>query len=224
MDNCIYNSTCELYHTDVCNNSCIRYIEMNSLLKNSRIPKNMQRIIDLYPDNCDLNSFIQLKQIKDNIDEYISDNQLNLYIYSRFTGNGKTSWAIKLMLKYFDKIWVGNGLKPRGLFLNVPTFLLKLKDFNNIDMELQQIKKLIPEVDLIIWDDISSTKLSDYDNSQLLSYIDERILSGKANIFTSNVNEETLKDVLGNRLSSRIWNNSIKIELKGTDRRGETVD
>ena len=181
----------------------------------------MQKTIDLYPDNIDYDSFIKLKHIKDSIKEWVDSKEFNLYIYSQHTGNGKTSWAIKLMLKYFDRIWAGNGLQTRGLFISVPNLLSRLKDFNTVDNELSEIKKLIPEVDLIIWDDISSTKMSEYDNSQLLNFIDQRILNGKANIFTSNVSQETLEAVLGNRLASRIWNSSVKIELKGKDRRGE---
>ena len=184
----------------------------------------MQKSIDLYPDTVDYNSFVKLKNIKNSIKEWVNSKEFNLYIFSTHTGNGKTSWAIKLMLKYFDEVWAGNGLQTRGLFINVPNLLARLKDFNTVDTDLQDIKKLIPEVDLIIWDDISSTKVSDYDSSLLLNFIDQRILNGKANIFTSNVNKETLETVLGNRLASRIWNSSIKIELRGKDRRGDIID
>ena len=221
---CIYNKVCNLHGSEDCGDGCVRYIEITNLLEKSRIPKSMCKTIDLYPDNVDYDSFVKLKHIKDSIKSWVEDNTFNLYIYSNHTGNGKTSWAIKLMLKYFDEIWAGNGLQTRGLFISVPNLLSRLKDFNNKDTELQEIKKLIPEVDLIIWDDISSTKVSDYDNSQLLNFIDQRILSGKSNIFTANVDKETLEKVLGNRLSSRIWNSSIKIELKGKDRRGDIID
>lgn len=224
METCIYKDVCNLVNTSQCCESCTRYLEISYLLAQSRIPKNMCKSIELYPDNIDYDNFVKLKEIKNSIKQWIDSGEFNLYLYSKHTGNGKTSWAIKLMLKYFDTVWAGNGLKPRALFINVPNLLLRLKDFNNIDADLAEIKKLMLEVDLVIWDDISSTKQSDYDNTQLLNFIDHRILSGKCNIFTSNTDAEQLKEVLGNRLSSRIWNNSIKIELKGKDRRGDIVD
>lgn len=221
---CIYDKVCTLKDTNNCNNDCLRYIEMTTLLQNSGLPKNLWKTIDLYPDNVDYDSFVKLKHIKDNIDELVDNRSFNLYIYSNHTGNGKTSWAVKLMLKYFDRIWAGNGLRTRGLFINVPNLLSRLKNFNNTDTELENIKKLIPKVPLIIWDDISSTKISDYDNSLLLNFIDQRMLNGKANIFTSNVDNTVLEKSLGNRLSSRIWNSSIRIELKGKDRRSGNID
>ena len=35
---------------------------------------------------------------------------------------------------------------------------------------------------------------------------------------------DKLTEILGNRLASRIWNSSIKIELRGKDRRGDIID
>ena len=40
------------------------------------------------------------------------------------------------------------------------------------------------------------------------------------NIFTGNLGEERLKDFVGGRLASRIWNTSDVIEFVGEDRRG----
>ena len=115
----------------------------------------------------------------------------NLYIASQMSGNGKTSWAIKLMLKYFDEIWAGNGFNIRALFISVPTFLLKCKDFKVADPAFDQLKRDLLKVDLVVWDDIASTNISAYDYSQLLMYLDARVLSGQANIFTGNY--ETLE-------------------------------
>lgn len=189
---------------------------MKYLMDNSGIPKNRQ-----YPQalvaGIDYDAFMQLSDIKDDIITFVESGQ-NLYLCSENTGNGKTSWSIKLMLKYFDQMWAGNGFKERGLFIHVPTFLSKLKNFN--DPLLTSYKESVSNVDLICWDDIASTKLSEYDISQLLIFIDQRIVDGKANIFTGNiVTEQNLEKVLGSRLASRIWNTSEVIKLVGKDRR-----
>lgn len=214
MMNCPYNAVC----TQTCSSACIRYLEIRALLDSSNIPKNRQCAVTLTPDDCDYDTFCTLADIKDGISQFISDGN-NLYIVSKNTGNGKTTWAIKLMLRYFDDIWPGNGLKPRGLFIHVPTFLLKCKDFNNVDSKFEELKSRILTSDIVVWDDIGSTGVTNYDMSQLLMYIDQRILSGHSNIYTGNLMFDDLNKLLGSRLASRIWNTSAIAELRGKDKR-----
>lgn len=217
MKDCWYKTVC----TNTCSDSCIRYSEMKYLMDNSGIPEKRQYPDELIADN-DLQSFLKLADIKDDIVNFVNSGE-NLYICSKFTGNGKTSWAIKLMLKYFDEIWAGNGFRVRGLFLNVPTTLIKLKDFN--DPSLNELKNTIIKTDLVIWDDIAASYMTNYDLSQLLIYIDQRILMQKANIFTGNLTDESqLIKLFGDRLASRIWNCSQVIEFRGKDRRGTVTD
>ena len=221
-DKCIYNSVCGMVASNDCNANCLRYIETDYLLKSSNIPEYLQKPINLYPDNVDYESFLSLREIKDTITDKINAGNFNLYLYSSHTGNGKTSWAVKMMLRYFSDIWAGNGLRPRGLFISVPDLLYRLKDFNTVDEKLKEWQQLIPKVDLIIWDDIASTKMSDYDCSRLLQFLESRM--GKSNIFTANADRGTLFQTVGNRLASRIWLNSVRIELKGRDKRGGNDD
>lgn len=199
--------------------SCVKYMEMKYLIEESGIPKAKQRPIVLSAEDVDYSAFLRLSEIKDDIESFVS-NGTNLYIVSKNTGNGKTSWAIKLMLRYFDRIWSGNGFNVRGYFIHVPTLLLRLKDFGNKDPELSEIKKILVGADLVIWDDIGSLGMSNYDLSQLLMYLDQRIITEKANIFTGNLMEDDLEHTLGTRLFSRIWNTSEHIILYGKDRRG----
>lgn len=212
--NCLYKEVCN----NECVSNCIRYLEMEALLNQSNIPKNMQRIISLSPEDCDYDAFCKLADIKEEIVDFVNAGK-NLYIVSTNTGNGKTTWSIKLMLKYFNDIWIGNGFNTRGVFIHVPTFLLKCKDFNNKDTEFEELKSRLIDVDLVIWDDIGSNGLSNYDLSQLLMYIDQRVLSGKSNIFTGNLLEQELNRLLGSRLASRIWNTSEIVQFYGKDKR-----
>lgn len=192
---------------------------MDYLLYHSQIPKKQQFPISLVPENKDYDNFVYLADIKDDIVNFVNNGE-NLYITSNYTGNGKTSWAIKMLLKYFDSVWSGNGFRIRGVFIHVPTFLNKLKsDIKNPDLEFESLVSCLVDVDLVIWDDIASTGLSQYDHSQLLTYIDQRVLSGKSNIFTGNIpDRESLEKSVGARLTSRILSDEI-VELKGRDRR-----
>lgn len=213
---CWYHNVC----TVDCNNpdTCIRYLEMKYLMDNSCIPKSKQIPQTLFAPDCDIGAYKRLAEIKSEIKDFV-DTGMNLYIASDTTGNGKTSWAIKLMLKYFDNIWAGNGFKTRGIFIHVPTFLLKCKDFNNRDEKFEELKSAICDVDLVIWDDIASTDVSAYDYSQLLMYIDNRILNGLSNIYTGNYeSKDRLSKRIGSKLTSRIWSDTTEvITFKGGD-------
>lgn len=189
---------------------------MKYLLDTSGIPKSRQYPQELIAD-VDLNAYRKLADIKLDIVDFVGSGS-NLFICSQNTGNGKTSWAIKLMLRYFNEIWAGNGFRARGLFVNVPTLLLQLKNFENPLPE--EFKQHLMDVDLVIWDEIASTSISNYDYSNLLMFLDYRILNDKSNIFTSNaVTKDELEKNVGAKLASRIWNTSEVIEFRGKDRR-----
>lgn len=216
---CVFNEVCT---KEDCNGNCIRFNEFNFLLEKSNLslnkanPKNLK----LIPEEQDLQAFKQLNSIKNNIVEFVNNGD-NLYLYSNQCGNGKTTWSIKMLLKYFNCVWIGNGFRPRGVFINVPTFLNDLR--NNISSrneKVEELKKLVSQVDLVIWDDVGAVNIKDYDHLILLSYIDQRVMEGKSNIYTGNLSESQLERTVGQRLYSRIWNNSIRVELFGNDRRG----
>ena len=195
---------------------------MKYLMDNSGIPKNRQYPQELVAD-VDLEPYRMLADIKDDIVSFVENGQ-NIFICSRNTGNGKTSWAIKLMLRYFHEVWPGNGFKKRALFVNVPTLLLQLKNFNNPLPE--EYKQLLMDIDLVVWDEIASTSITNYDHGNLLMFLDYRIAAEKSNIFTSNATSvRELENILGNKLASRIWNTSTIIQFNGKDRRyGRTTD
>lgn len=213
ISNCWYRNVCTNIECD----SCIRYLEMKYLLDNSGIPEHRQQPTVLTVDEADYNAYCQLADIKDHIMDFVKDGS-NIFICSENTGNGKTTWAIKLLLKYFDNVWAGNGFKIRGMFVHVPTLLLQLKNFDNPLSE--EYKKNLMECDIVVWDDIAGSTISAYDYGQLLSYIDYRFLVNKPNILTSNcTDKKSFEKLLGSKLASRIWNTSTIIKFIGSDRR-----
>lgn len=203
-----------------CEQVCPKYLEMKYMMDNSGIPINKQKPIILQPQDCDYEAFCQLAEIKKNIVDFVSDGR-SLYITSTNVGNGKTSWSLKLLMKYFEESWEWNGFNVRGVIVHVPTFLMKCKDFKTVDEEFERLKRNLLDVDLVVWDDIASSDISGYDLSQLLMYIDARSFKELSNIYTGNLpSRESLEDALGVRLTSRIWNSRTEvIELKGGDRR-----
>lgn len=213
---CWYYSSCQ----KKCSTACIRYLEMKNLIDSSELPELFRYPKSLEPENVDYNAFCRLADIKDGILEFVKTGS-NLYICGEKTGTGKSTWASKLMLKYFDNIWAGNGFTIRGKWVHVPSLLINLKDFSNpVNANGNKLKSILCSCDLVVWDDIASTGLSNYDLSQLLTLIDTRVFNCKANIFTGNItSEEEMEKVLGSRLTSRIWNKSEIITFRGKDRR-----
>ena len=104
-----------------CSDVCGGYRVLRALYKLSRMPVKYQYKIDLIPDDKDMESFITLNEYKENILTNV-ENGDGLYIWSENTGNGKTSWACKIMSYYFRKIAFKSGLENEGLYIYLPTF------------------------------------------------------------------------------------------------------
>lgn len=210
---CWYKDTCD----DDCE-KCSTYFQMKWQMEHSGLPPAKQKVIDLWiTDEIDRSAFKRLSDIRKNIVDFVEQGK-NLYICSNYTGNGKTSWAIKMLHTYFHYTAVGNYENLKGMFVSTTDLLLKLKDFN--EPLSKTYKNALETVDVVIWDDIAVTGISLYDFTHLYSIIDKRILAEKSNIFTSNQPEySSLEDLLGSRLASRIYHTSEIIELRGKDMR-----
>ena len=210
---CWYIEVCD----DDCSN-CIIYPQMKWQFDNSGLPKSKYKPIKLTPQPVDKSAFKQLADIRKNIDQFVKDGK-NLYICSTTPGNGKTSWAIKMLQTYFHYVAEGNLFNVKGMFVSVPNLLIKMKDFDNPN--LAEFKENLQSTDLLVLDDIAVTGLSQFDYLQLFTLVDNRMLAEKSIIFTSNnVTLDDLEKSVGVRLASRVWRNSTIIELRGDDRRG----
>lgn len=220
MCNCWLKDNCKQLHCKD-EGGCLILYKLNYLYNEAYIPEKLRKHVDLRidDDGSDYDAFVQLKGIQDNIVDFV-DSGKQLYIHSSIAGNGKTSWSLRLVQTYFKKIWLKTELRCRALFINVPSFLLALKDNISVKNEyIKHIKENIFEADLVIWDDIGTKSATQFEHENLLSMIDQRIGSGKANIFTSNLNDAEMHEALGDRLASRICNLGINIEFKGGDKR-----
>ena len=216
---CWYSGVCDNY-ADGCEVNCIKYKEMKFLMENSNIPVAKRVPIALKVAKVDQEAYQRLSDIRKGIYDFVNEGK-SLYITSDTVGNGKTSWSLKLLMGFFEEMLGESGFEPVGIFIHVPTFIAKCKDFKTVDYEFEQLKKNLMNVDLVVWDDIASTDLTGYDLTQLMVYIDSRCMNEYANIYTGNItNRADMIDLLGARLTSRIWGNKTEvIEFHGGDRR-----
>ena len=216
------NENCWLYnncsHVD-CDKSCIKRIKLDFLYSAGLITEKQRIRFKFNPDKRDIDTFKYLADISKNIIKFVEIGG-NLYIHSKQCGNGKTSIALRLVQSYLDKIWATSALECRVLFINVPRYLLEVK--NNISEKvdyIQHINKNVLIADLVIWDDIGTKGLTQFEHENILSMINARIDAGKANIYTSNLSKEELHNSVGDRLYSRVYSLSEDIELFGDDYR-----
>ena len=201
---------------------CPRLFRMNYLYEQSllSVKQRHHKPLRLDADGTDRNEFNKLKSIEDNIEKFV-ETGTNLYIHSPISGNGKTEWSLRLLQSYIGKIWFKSDLRCRVLFINVPRYLISLKESITTPSEyVDHIKKNIFNADIVVFDEIGIKAATTFEFENLLNFINTRIDLGKSNIYTSNLTAQELNDRLGSRLYSRILNMSVDIEFKGADKRG----
>lgn len=204
-----------------CDKFCLKYFKLDKLYTNALIPLNLRKRIALRCEEVDADKFELLSGFEHNIMSFVNEGT-NLYIHSQRCGNGKTSWALRLVQAYFNKIWLKSPLEgSRALFINVPRYLLAIKQ--NISEKsdyVHHIKQNVLNADIVVWDEVGSKGLTEYEHENILSLINSRVNDGKSNIYTSNLTKEELHETVGDRLYSRIINSSVVVELNGLDKRG----
>lgn len=212
---CWYGSGCTL-RTERCQKTCPLYLEMNYMIVNCGMPDATPYIKTLIPTtDTEFKSYERLQNIKDNIVDYVTAGH-DIFIVSNYSFTGKTSWAIKLMYRYFDRIWSGNGFKVRGYFLYVPDFVTKLKAFSYKETaEYKEIMHNLEHCDLVIWDAVTDVTLNEHEQGLLGSILGKRFMKGKANIYTGNAKVDL--EVLGRNLADKI-NMAERILLDGQSR------
>lgn len=191
-------------------------------LNNSLIPKRYLNEISLIPAKVDEQVFKELNNIKLNIKEFVDKGE-NLLICSNNVGNGKTTWSIKFLKEYIDEV---QNIKFKNncpaLFINVTNFLNE-KKLSISDPELHSkvidTERKILSAKLVVFDDLGVRDISQFDIGNLYYWIDERTNNMKSCIFTSNLLPKQLRNILDERLYSRIVKYSTIKEIKDGDNR-----
>lgn len=217
---CPYRNNCN--GIDCSKEFCMKKYRLDLLYRNSLLPETAKQTKKLFidADGTDLTQFQQLAQLENSIVDFVKAGH-NLYLHSYICGNGKTSWAIRLLTAYINRIWPKSNLGCQALYVEVSKYLQGLKNkISGInDPEVDFISQNIMEADLVVWDDIATKGGTEFELNHLLNIINTRVMNHKSNIFTTNLGKQEILKALGERLASRICNNSIDIELHGADKR-----
>lgn len=225
--NCYLTDTCWKYQNKdtSCkseNKFCPRFFRMDYLYNQALLSVKQRQYTPLAidADGTDREQFGTLKAIEDNIEKFVEQGT-NLYIHSPISGNGKTEWSLRLIQSYISKIWFKSDLRCRALFINVPRYLIALKESITTPSEyVSHVKKNIFDADIVVFDELGIKAATTFEYENLLNFINTRIDLGKSNIYTSNMIPSELNERLGSRLYSRIQHMSVDVEFRGADKRG----
>lgn len=219
VKNCPYKTKCKGIDCD--KDFCERKYRLDSLY-NQSLMTELQRVpltLVIDADKTDREEFTYLAFIEKNIEEFVKSGH-NLYLHSYKCGNGKSSWALRFLQAYFNKIWHKSNFGCQGLFISVPRYLLERKaQISGYSEYADFVNKHVLDADIVVWDDIATKVGTEFELSHLLNFINARMDAGKCNIFTSNLGRKELEAALGERLASRICNLSYEVELHGADKR-----
>ena len=220
---CYLDYNCKKFKEGNCKESefCIRKFREDELFDLGLIELNQRYRFPMRVfSEEESRTYKRLSDIEKNILQEVEQGH-NFYIYSTTCGNGKTAWSLRLAQSYIDKVWHNSEIKCRVLFVSVPKFLLELKsNISERSSYIDHIRKYVLDADLVIWDDIGSKCGTEFEIENMLSIINNRLDNGKSNVYTSNVGPQTLENILGPRLSSRIKGMSESFNFLEKDKRG----
>lgn len=148
-------------------------------------------------------------------------------------GRGKTHLAIALArIRFLQTIYGDYDQYAKRLkihedrfpcFLPAVEFFLELKQsFDSRDGESESsVIKKYSDKNLLIVDDLGSEKVSDWSRQVFYTLLDRRYRDMKQTIITSNLSLSDLAQQIDVRISSRILEMGVAIQLKGTDMRAK---
>lgn len=195
------------------------------LLESSNVPEIYWDEIKLVVPDKDKQAYDRLSEIKKNIIDY-SEPSLslkNLLICSDRTGNGKTSWALKILQYYIFKaaqcLYYQTEEDAWGYFVTTSKFVSLSKEYDNRRrQQFYEMQDMVSKSRVVVFDDIAVGEYSRAEYMALYTAIEDRVFNHKFCIFTSNFvdeNNPVLVDRLGARLVDRIYCTSEKIILNG---------
>jgi DNA replication protein DnaC len=126
------------------------------------------------------------------------------------TGTGKT-WAAWRIAEYA----VLSGYARRISFVGAAKF----RELISPPADYPALSRL-GTTDLLIMDDLGALRLSDWDREHLYGVIDERWSHRRPTVITTNVGD--LREMLGERIASRIAPGAVPVALDGPDRRRQS--
>lgn len=210
----IYYS-CSQCKSDMCTEYCWKMVQIRFQLDKSNMPDDYKADIMLGKSKAgkDFEVYQELSGWARNLRKLlwrVSTQGEGLYMHSTKKGNGKTSWACKIMFNYIRAMGqeIESLEKPKVLFVSTPQLFDDLKAaFDNDEKarEMSHFEDCIKDAELVIFDDIGAETPSKWVKEKLYIYINFRESNRKSTIFTSNCTIDELANTLDDRITDRIY-------------------
>lgn len=209
--------------------SCFLQEELKVLYGDSNLEKVLEKenfktlTLDLYENSASGNKESVRSYMEKQIDKcrlFVKnfDRDPESMLFFGPTGTGKTFLsnciARELLGTYHSVLY----------FSSVSLFQLLSKELQrDLEDSEREESKLLSEhlisCDLLIIDDLGTELLNAYTNSRLFYIINERLLSGRSTVISTNLDLNELRDRYSERIASRIISSYNLIPFKGEDLR-----
>lgn len=168
--------------------------------------------------NYEVSPYTNIDYIIKDVKKYINNfehESRNIYIFGD-VGRGKTFLINSIAKEILDRNYSVVYLTATKLFQFMNDYLYAFSERKEV---LQDEYNLIFDCDLLIIDDLGVEKERDSDKSNFFDIVNTRINNCKPIIFSSNYDEDYLRELYGERIFSRIIGSSNIYEIFGEDLR-----
>jgi DNA replication protein DnaC len=199
--------------------------KVHQLLVESGVPKKYYVPQKLVRRQVDEQLWIFLEEYRNDVVNKVHIGN-NLVITSPIVGNGKTSWAIRLLQRYIAETALDGDLGDKGVFCVCSNMLEIFGDFGYFETSIEFFDYLnrLKNCKLLVIDEIGSGRITPVSYNHFYDLINYRVDNGLTTIYTTNYSDERIQKVLGERLYSRIYHTATVLEFRADNVRGYSYE
>ena len=199
--------------------------KLNDLFEHSGLPKKFFEPQILVERKADIECWQWLEDVRNNIVEEVQ-NGLSIVITSSILGNGKTSWAVRLLQRYLAETALDGRMVEKGMFVVSAQLLTEFGDYNYFQTMQEFLERFerLKTCELLVIDEIGGGSLTKASYPYLYDLVNYRVDNNLSTVYTTNYTDEEIIDLLGQRLYSRIYDTSVVLEFEASNVRGLEVD
>ena len=197
---------------------CFKQAIINMLYEQSGIQKmleeeNFSSLSYDYYQGQDLERFKRNVSIAQNFVKTFNSDYHNLFFYGT-VGTGKSFLSGCIAKELIEKEYSVIYFSASGLFNSLSRSMF---DYKNISTEFRNLHKDLYDCHLLIIDDLGTEYVNNATTSMLFSLLNERHLSKKATIISTNLFLEDIQKIYSERIFSRIMNQYTICRFSGPD-------
>ena len=166
-----------------------------------------------YYQGQDLERFKRNVSIAQNFVKTFNSDYHNLFFYGT-VGTGKSFLSGCIAKELIEKEYSVIYFSASGLFNSLSRSMF---DYKNISTEFRNLHKDLYDCHLLIIDDLGTEYVNNATTSMLFSLLNERHLSKKATIISTNLFLEDIQKIYSERIFSRIMNQYTICRFSGPD-------